>query len=86
MRGRGPLVEGGDASGAEHLWWWWTLWLLGVSLGWISKGYPLGRWVRGKAVVRISNSSLIGGILFCFLTLAPLLCLSPLDSGWMAPL
>ena len=32
-------------------------------------------------MVRISNSSLMGGILFCFLTLAPLHGLSPLDSG-----
>ena len=51
------------------------------------QGLPAGPLGEGKqAVVLISNSSLIGGILFCFLTLAPLLGLSPLDSGWMAPL
>ena len=51
------------------------------------QGLPAGQPREGKqAVVWISNSSLIGGILLCFLTLAPLLGLSPLDSGWMAPL
>ena len=88
MRGRGPLVEGGDAFlGTEHWWWWWTLWVLGVFFGVDPQGLPAGPLGEGKqAVVLISKSSLIGGILFCFLMLAPLLGLSQLDSGWMAPL
>ena len=59
----------------------------GGAFGVDPQGLPAGPLGEGKrAVVQTSNSSLIGGILFCFLTLVPLLGLSPLDSGWMAPL